>query len=64
METRKFLSRGKFPALKLFQVVIKVVNRLITILCAETPLNKKYQKWLLFLPSFTVWENTEQTGDG
>lgn len=64
METKKFLSTGKFPVLKLLQVVIKMVNTLIKILCAETPLNEKYQKWLLFLLSFTAWENKEQTGDG
>lgn len=62
MENRKFISTVKFTAL--FQAVIKMVNRLIAILCAETPLNKEYQKWLLFLPSFSVWESTEQTGDG
>lgn len=49
---------------KLFQVVIKTVNRLIAILCVKTPLNKQYKKWLFFLPSFDAWENTEQTGDG
>lgn len=35
---------------KLFQVVIKTVNRLIAILCVKTPLNKQYKKWLFFYP--------------
>lgn len=62
-ENEKDMERREFT-LKIFQALIKMVNRLTAILCAEEPLNKEYKKWLLFLHPFSVWENTEQTSDG
>ena len=35
-ETRKLISTEKFPSLKRFQASIKMVNRWIAVLCAET----------------------------
>jgi len=40
-ETRKFISIVEQPALEAFEAVIKMVNRVIAVLCAEICLNKK-----------------------